>query len=313
MVLHSNDPPERLTFVLHGGNYLPGLHQIISKLSMGESVRGVPLDAGWGERNPNLVATVSFEQVGVLDSTQIQVGVQLVLANGVTCSVTNVTHDTFTIDANPPLAGASYLADVTLVNVEDGPTINALYEDTFVSSNENSSSSSSSFSSSKASRYDVAIVALGCFWGAELAYMREPGVVGTSVGYTQGSVTNPTYEQVCAGKTGHTEAVCVVYDPSIVTYDRLVQLALDRLGESKYLLNQVGNDRGTQYRHGIYYHTDAQRLVAERIIKSYGDDCCTECLPSQQFYLAEEYHQQYLLKGGQSARKGDDAVIRCYG
>jgi len=88
---------------------------------------------------------------------------------------------------------------------------------------------------------------------------------------------------------------------------------MDRLGENKYLLNQVGNDKGTQYRHGVYYHTPEQREIAERIVSSYGEDCVTEVKPAAKFWFAEEYHQQYLLKGGQSARKGDDSVIRCYG
>jgi peptide-methionine (S)-S-oxide reductase len=88
---------------------------------------------------------------------------------------------------------------------------------------------------------------------------------------------------------------------------------MDNLGENKYLKNQVGNDVGTQYRHGIYYHNPKQRDVAQVIIESFGEDCVTECLPATKFYRAEDYHQQYLLKGGQSARKGEDSVIRCYG
>jgi peptide-methionine (S)-S-oxide reductase len=143
--------------------------------------------------------------------------------------------------------------------------------------------------------------------------MREPGVVGTGVGYTQGQIEQPTYEQVCSGTTGHTEAIVVTYDPALVTYERLGQLAMERLGENRYLRNQVGNDKGTQYRHGIYYHTQEQKKIAEGIISSYGEDCQTECLPAQKFYFAEDYHQQYLLKGGQSARKRDSSVIRCYG
>eukprot|EP00549_Striatella_unipunctata_P023929 CAMPEP_0118720694 /NCGR_PEP_ID=MMETSP0800-20121206/30257_1 /TAXON_ID=210618 ORGANISM="Striatella unipunctata, Strain CCMP2910" /NCGR_SAMPLE_ID=MMETSP0800 /ASSEMBLY_ACC=CAM_ASM_000638 /LENGTH=144 /DNA_ID=CAMNT_0006628371 /DNA_START=101 /DNA_END=535 /DNA_ORIENTATION=- len=139
-------------------------------------------------------------------------------------------------------------------------------------------------------------------------------VVGTKVGYTQGSMINPSYEQVCSGTTGHTEAIMVVYDSTIVSYERLLQLGMERLGDSKNLLNQVGNDKGTQYRHGIYYHNDEQKEIAERIVASYGKECKTEVLPSTNFYDAEDYHQQYLLKGGQSAKKGDDLNnIRCYG
>ena len=111
----------------------------------------------------------------------------------------------------------------------------------------------------------------------------------------------------------HTEAVMVVYDTNEVSYERLIQLAMDRLGENKYLLNQVGNDKGTQYRHGIYFHNDEQKKLATEIVASYGDDCVTEVLPAKIFYDAEAYHMQYLLKDGQSARKGDTSTIRCYG
>lgn len=105
----------------------------------------------------------------------------------------------------------------------------------------------------------------------------------------------------------------IKFDPDVVSYDRLVHLAMDRLGENKFLLNQVGNDKGTQYRHGIYYHTDAQKEIATKIVEKFGDKCMTECLPAVKFWDAEDYHQQYLLKGGQSAKKKDKSVIRCYG
>lgn len=94
-----------------------------------------------------------------------------------------------------------------------------------------------------------------------VAYQREPGVVGTAVGYTQGELEQPTYEQVCSGETGHTEAVQVVFDPSKVTYKRLCELLVERLGDNIFLLNQVGNDRGTQYRHGALPPPQAQARI----------------------------------------------------
>ena len=296
VILHDEDEPVRLAFVLGAGNYLPGLHDLVADLQVGESKEGVSLDAGWGSRNPDLVATASFESAGIANKSDIKPGVQLSLSNGMQCVVTEVSEDTFTIDANPPLAGASYEASVKLLNVEEGIEA-AEYSDQLESS----------------SRYQVATFALGCFWGGELEYMREPGVVGTSVGYTQGEKTNPTYNEVCSGTTGHTEAISVIFDPDVVSYERLVQLAMDRLGENKFLLNQVGNDKGTQYRHGVYYHTPEQKEIAKRVVGKYGDDCVTECLPAKKWWPGEDYHQQYLLKGGQSARKQDTSVIRCYG
>ncbi len=141
-------------------------------------------------------------------------------------------------------------------------------------------------------------------------------MISTQVGYTQGKKEFPTYEEVCSGTTGHTEAIQIVFDPSIVSYKALVQLGLDRLGENVYLLNQVGNDRGTQYRHGIYFHDDEQRRIAEELLierRSRGKEVMTELKKAQMFYMAEKYHQQYLLKGGQSAKKGAKETIRCYG
>merc|ERR1712113_1051887 len=104
-----------------------------------------------------------------------------------------------------------------------------------------------------------------------------------------------SYENVCSGKTNHTEAIQVLFDPTIVSYESLLKVGMGHIGDSKYLLNQVGNDRGTQYRHGIYYHNDEQKEIAMDLIHSFGEDCVTECLPTTQFYAAEEYHQKYLF------------------
>lgn len=143
------------------------------------------------------------------------------------------------------------------------------------------------------------------------------GVISTHVGYTQGHVPNPTYEEVCTSSTGHTEAIRIVYDPTIVSYSALVQIGIERLGDNIYKLNQVGNDRGTQYRHGIYYHNDEQEEVALKLLSSVdisdGQEVMTEVKRVKEFYMAEDYHQQYLMKGGQSAKKGADEAIRCYG
>lgn len=304
VVLRPDGPPVTLQFVLGAGNYLPGLHDVVladlvlAGDSSSSSVEKVSLDAGWGARNPDLRVQATFEDTG-MDPSQISLGKELFLANGAKCVVVEVTDTGFTIDANPPLAGASYLASVKLLKVENGPTITEYQE--------------AALDTSSSSRYQVATFALGCFWGGELEYMREPGVVGTCVGYTHGAVEDPSYEAVCSGTTGHTEAINVMFDPQTVSYERLVQLAMDRLGETKYLLNQVGNDKGTQYRHGVYYHNAEQKKIAQELVGHYGEDCVTECLPAKKLWVAEPYHQQYLLKGGQSARKRDKSVIRCYG
>jgi peptide-methionine (S)-S-oxide reductase len=316
IVWHAEDPPVVLSFVLGQGHTLPGLHDVVAGLRVGEHVHNVSLDAGWGSYNPQLVYTLPLSSVASSSQSLLQVDTQLQLSNGMACVVTDINEKDgiFTMDCNHPLAGTSYLASVKLLKVEEGPSEIATY----------------SRSNTSTSRYETAVFALGCFWGGELMYMREPGVVGTAVGYTRGgilpksdnnnsnydtlsNVPPPSYEQVCQGTTGFTEAIAVTYNPTIVSYERLVQMGMDRLGESKYLKDQVGNDKGTQYRHGVYYANPAQAEIAQRIVASYGNDCMTECMPATKFWRAEDYHQQYLLKGGQSARKGETAVIRCYG
>ena len=290
------DTHGKLSFVLGGGNYLPGLHDVVADMTVGETVENVSLDAGWGSRNPNLVATIQKKEMGdQIDVEELVVGVELSLVNGMKAVVTELADDTFTIDANPPLAGSSYNAKVKLLTIEDGPPQTEYVPEGVEST------------------YHVATFAMGCFWGGELEFMRQEGVVGTKVGYTQGQKLDPIYKEVCAGTTGHTEAFMVTYDPRVTTYRQLVKVTMNRLGENKFLLNQVGNDRGTQYRHGVYFHDDTQKQIAEEIVGSFGADCKTEVLPAEKFWVAEDYHQQYLLKGGQSARKGDTTTIRCYG
>mmetsp|Transcript_20382 Transcript_20382/g.19697 ORF Transcript_20382/g.19697 Transcript_20382/m.19697 type:complete len:190 (-) Transcript_20382:181-750(-) len=162
---------------------------------------------------------------------------------------------------------------------------------------------------------DVAYFAAGCFWSVEMSFQRIPGVVSTEVGYTQGQKLNPTYEQVCAGTTGHTEAVKVVYDKSALKYDELLTVFWDILDPTT--LNRQGGDSGTQYRSGIYYTSEEQKkALAASIIKEqtkYTSPIVTEVKEAATWYPAEGYHQQYLQKGGQCAGKGDLTPIRCYG
>mmetsp|Transcript_1108 Transcript_1108/g.1938 ORF Transcript_1108/g.1938 Transcript_1108/m.1938 type:complete len:413 (-) Transcript_1108:71-1309(-) len=293
------DTKGTLQLVLDGGNYLPGLHKLLSTMNPGESIQDATIDAGYGGYNPDLVFKISTAEIGsALDTSLVKIGTALQMGNGMECRVTEMNDETWTLDANHVLAGAAYDVDVKLDKVEEGPG-NLEY-----------------VGESQEGKYEIATFALGCFWGGELAYQRMPGVISTHVGYTQGTKENPTYEEVCTGTTGHTEAIQVIYDPNAVSFKSLVQLGLDRLGGDVYKLNQVGNDRGTQYRHGIYYHDDKQRSVAEELLKGYekGDgEVMTELKKADVFYMGEDYHQQYLLKGGQSAKKGSSETIRCYG
>lgn len=164
---------------------------------------------------------------------------------------------------------------------------------------------------------EVATFAAGCFWGIELAFQRVPGVVSTSVGYTQGLTKSPSYENVCSGTTGHAEAVQVTFDANAITFSDLLTVFWDI--HDPTTLNRQGNDVGSQYRSGIYYHSESQEQAAFASLKRQqallGDHqrIVTEIKPASVYYLAEEYHQQYLAKGGQCSLTGDLTPIRCYG
>ena len=142
--------------------------------------------------------------------------------------------------------------------------------------------------------------AAGCFWGVEAAFRQVKGVISTSVGYTGGSFKNPTYKDVCSGKTGHAEAVEVEYDPSKVSYDELLTVFWEN--HDPTTLNRQGPDIGTQYRSAIFFHTPEQKAAAiaskERLQGSgrYKNPIVTEITPASQFYRAEDYHQQYVEK-----------------
>jgi peptide-methionine (S)-S-oxide reductase len=147
-----------------------------------------------------------------------------------------------------------------------------------------------------------AMFGLGCFWGAEKAFWKIPGVWVTAVGYAAGSTPNPTYEEVCSGRTGHNEAVLVVYDPKQVSYPELLKAFWEAHDPTQGM--RQGNDVGTQYRSGIYVYDVAQRQAAEASkamyeqalrAKRYGP-ITTEILDAPEFYFAEDYHQQYLAK-----------------
>jgi peptide-methionine (S)-S-oxide reductase len=149
---------------------------------------------------------------------------------------------------------------------------------------------------------ESAIFGLGCFWGAERCFWRLKGVYTTAVGYAGGSTPNPTYEEVCSGATGHTEAVLVVYDPKQVSYDSLLKVFWESHDPTQGM--RQGNDTGTQYRSAIYWTTPEQKRRAEASRAAYqqaltaggGGAITTELRDAGEFYYAEDYHQQYLAK-----------------
>lgn len=145
----------------------------------------------------------------------------------------------------------------------------------------------------------------GCFWGVEAAYRQIPGVLSTSVGYLGGTMKNPTYRDVCTGRTGHAEVVQVTYDPSRVTYDDLLTVFWEN--HDPTTLNRQGPDVGPQYRSAIFYHDEAQKAAAESSKEErersgrYRKPIVTEITPATDYYEAEDYHQQYLEKRGLSS------------
>ena len=147
-----------------------------------------------------------------------------------------------------------------------------------------------------------AMFGMGCFWGVERKFWQLAGVFTTAAGYAAGVTPNPTYQEVCSGQTGHNEVVLVVYDPALVSYDRLLQLFWE--GHDPTQGMRQGNDLGTQYRSGIYTYGDEQQTAAETSRDAYQraldqagyGAITTELLPAPAFYYAEDYHQQYLAK-----------------
>ena len=150
--------------------------------------------------------------------------------------------------------------------------------------------------------YQTAVFGLGCFWGAERKFWQAPGVFSTAVGYAGGSTPNPTYEETCSGRTGHTEAVLVVFDPAVTSYEQLLKVFWESHDPTQGM--RQGNDMGTQYRSAIYTVDDAQRAAAEASCAMFQTslhaarhgDITTEIAPLAAFYYAEPYHQQYLGK-----------------
>jgi peptide-methionine (S)-S-oxide reductase len=148
----------------------------------------------------------------------------------------------------------------------------------------------------------TAMFGLGCFWGAEKLFWNLPGVYSTAVGYAGGLTPNPTYEEVCTGRTGHNEVVRVVYDPAKTSYDDLLRAFWEAHNPTQGM--RQGNDVGTQYRSGIYVNDDAEQKAAEASRDVYAaqlaiagyDAITTEIQPAPEFYFAEDYHQQYLAK-----------------
>lgn len=146
----------------------------------------------------------------------------------------------------------------------------------------------------------IAVFAGGCFWGVEEIFRKIPGVLQSTVGYTGGSTKNPTYKEVCTGKTGHAEAIEIQFDSQIVSFEELVRLFF-RMHDPT-TLNRQHNDIGTQYRSAIFYQNDEQKQISKKVIsdltekKTFSKPIVTELIAASEFFSAEEEHQDYLVK-----------------
>lgn len=149
---------------------------------------------------------------------------------------------------------------------------------------------------------EMAVFGMGCFWGAERVFWQQDGVFTTAVGYSAGITPNPTYEEVCTGRTGHNEVVRVVFDPKVISYEALLKVFWESHNPTQGM--RQGNDAGTQYRSGIYVYSESQRKLAEASRDAYQQalnaagygKISTEIIEAPEFYYAESYHQQYLAK-----------------
>lgn len=151
-------------------------------------------------------------------------------------------------------------------------------------------------------KLELATFGAGCFWGVEETFRILPGVVKTAVGYMGGEMDNPTYEDVCTDRTGHAEVVQLEFDPALISYEKLLEVFWENHDPTQ--INRQGPDVGTQYRSVIFYHNDNQKIVAEKSKREleesgkFNQPIATAIVPATTFYLAEDYHQQYLMKRG---------------
>ena len=147
---------------------------------------------------------------------------------------------------------------------------------------------------------EIATLAGGCFWCLEAVFDELKGVVSVESGYMGGKITNPTYEQVCSGNTGHAEVVRLTFDPSVVSFKEILEVFF--VIHDPTTLNRQGNDAGTQYRSAIFYHSAEQKSAAEQVIANlnsariYDDPVVTEVVAASPFYVAEDYHQEYFQR-----------------
>ncbi len=312
------DSSGRISFVVGWGNYLPAIHELLLGCRVGDNVRDVSIDAGYGERCDDLIFAVPRDQINKLMKNW-KPGQQLVLG-GAPVEVLSYDKERVVIDANSPMAGSSYLCSFIIVAVETAFEKNALQKRdddvVILTAGRKTSTDEIALSKSCPDRYQVATFAVGCFWGAELAFMRTPGVLSTRVGYS-------------TGWQKQRESVMVVFDAETVSFEDLVNIALSRSWDAQDsftnatlsqitekedfgLVDLFGQDENSEvYANAIYYRNEEQRVAARKVLETARYK--VDLLQARTFHDAAESDQQYLYKGGQSTRKNERIKIRCYG
>lgn len=271
-----------------GETRIPGLHTAVMGLSVGDK-KTVRISA----ENSFVKDDELVFRVSASSAPGFKVGDEVQLNTGKKARIAEVNSKEVVVDANHPLVGQPIDVEVEILE------------------------------HTAAADVQTATFGLGCFWGPELAFQRVPGVVATAVGYCNGNakkVAKPSYEDVCSGVTGYAEVVQLKYNPKVVSYDALLELFWGKHDPTQK--DRQGNDVGTQYRSGIYTHNDAQAAAAAASMAakaaSLKKTIATEIAPTANYTRAEEYHQQYLSKGGrngnaQNPSKMCNDPIRCYG
>ena len=266
----------------------PGLESLVLGLTLRSGAVTKRIPAPFGQRSDaNLVEVPAmYVPPGLANGVEVRMG------DGRLGTVTKLDGEGVVVDCNHQFAGVD--VDLTVEVVAHCP----------------------------ASRLQSVVFGLGCFWSPQLKFDRVPGVMASSVGYANGLVADPTYEDVCTGSTGHTEAVKIYFDPAVVSFETL----LDRFFEfhDATQKNRQGNDVGTQYRSGIYATTPEQLELAQAAVAKKnaslppGKSVASDVEMLKCYYVAEGYHQDYLARGGgqgnaQSSRKLCADPVRCYG
>eukprot|EP00798_Chlamydomonas_sp_ICE-L_P021071 gene21071-27952_t len=268
---------------------LKGMDDAVMGLAVGEK-RKYRMEAkdAYGEIDPNNIIEIP-QQPG---TDNLTVGSTVGLSTGDGATVTKITDTTITLDVNHELAGKALTFDIELLSLI------------------------------AAEKMGKAYFGAGCFWSVELQFQRTPGVVKTAVGYCNGHKPNPTYEEVCTGTTGHAEVVEVAYIMDEVSFSELCDVFWTK--HDPTTKDRQGNDRGSQYRSGIYCTTPEQKEEAmksmEKAQAGFKDPIVTEIDEVKLWTSGEDYHQQYLARGGrygeleaQSPKKMCNDPIRCYG